>query len=791
MSDQIQETPQAEVQETPTPEVQATETVAVSAPEQGKKDNWFLKIWRNRTKRSMFMLACCLVLILLATFFGSMIQTAGWSATVTDLRNETNSGKIKLTPTGGEETEYDVKGSVASGILFVPKKASAEKPVPAVVLTHGLYNNREMQLQNAIELVRRGYVVMVIDHGGHGHYTNTDKTGFMGFYDASTFLGAAKYLYNLPQVDKTKIGISGHSMGGAATANALSADSVLPTNQTHENFLAGQHMGIISAGLVQANNAPRSVGTNVIAAGIVKASSDEFFFSSTLKDDTYILQAHDTVEDKWDTLVASGLYVKKGNDYVQLTSKDKFSGTQKYYVLSKRGGPTYYLQSKEAVTFTGRDSTKLDDWTTVNGGIYAIGKDEPLAVPTQFNKNNVPKRGTLVSVQRKGEALASASQSIRVIYEAHETHPMNHFSTVSAAHVVDFFYNAFGVSPISKFIAPSNQTWWLKETFSLLGFLGLFGMLFPVLDMLLGTRLFAALKAKEGEVTEGPILLTRPRKHVSYWLSGILTTVFGAISLKNIYAHDSWYSTSTINKLFAASEGYIFDNIGAIATWGLYCAIFGLVVTALIWVINHAINVFKYGEEAALHDERPFDGFKIRSVGNIFRTLFLALILVGIFYGVIFFIWDISVVDFRFWTFDLRVFDMVKVVSILKYVPVFFVFYMVTAAFSQNYRVKDLPEWATIAINTVFNVFGVMVMIWFCNSYFINNGAMYDSANNLFFIACYPIIPCVAIATVISRRMYVRTGNAWLAGLVNALIMTAIACANTSVAAIPAFTYGA
>ena len=154
MSDQIQETQQPEVHETVTPS---------AAPAQEKKDNWFLKIWRNRNKRSIFMLAVCLVLILLATFVGSLVQTAGWSATVEDLRDVSNSGKITRPNDAGVDTSYDVKGYVSSGLLYIPKKASAENKVPAIVFTHGLYNNREMQLQNVIEMVRRGYVVLAID----------------------------------------------------------------------------------------------------------------------------------------------------------------------------------------------------------------------------------------------------------------------------------------------------------------------------------------------------------------------------------------------------------------------------------------------------------------------------------------------------------------------------------------------------------------------------------------------------------------------------------------------------
>ena len=118
MSDQIQETQQVEVQQTEAPQTEAP------AP---KKDNWFLKLWRNKNKRNVFMLACCLVLILLATMVGSLVQTAGWSAKVEDLRNETNRGSISLTPVDdGEDAvakDYTVTGSVVSGILYTPKKS--------------------------------------------------------------------------------------------------------------------------------------------------------------------------------------------------------------------------------------------------------------------------------------------------------------------------------------------------------------------------------------------------------------------------------------------------------------------------------------------------------------------------------------------------------------------------------------------------------------------------------------------------------------------------------------------
>ena len=256
----------------------------------------------RKNKKSLLMLVIVLAVILVSSFFASMIQSAGYKVRVTDLRDATNSGllldddgnvveqvvmetyeyvdeatgEIKTgtravidKETGEPETTtVAVNGEVVSGILFMPKDASASNKKPAVVLTHGSLNNRELQLQNAIELARRGFIVLTIDRGGHGNNLPTSDTSAMmntsGMYDS------VKYLYNLPEVDKTKIGISGHSMGGYTTAMTLMQD-------------AG--VGIISAGLMQGWDTFIMAGADV-SVGILKAMDDEFFFGSEFADGT-------------------------------------------------------------------------------------------------------------------------------------------------------------------------------------------------------------------------------------------------------------------------------------------------------------------------------------------------------------------------------------------------------------------------------------------------------------------------------------------------------------------------
>ncbi|HHX80526.1 MAG TPA: prolyl oligopeptidase family serine peptidase, partial [Acholeplasmataceae bacterium] len=225
----------------------------------------------KENKKTLLTLIILLGVILVSSFFASLIQSRGFSVKVTDLRDVENVGVWE------EDSEIEVKGKVVSGILFVPKKASKDNKLPAVVLTHGYLNYRELQLQNATELARRGFVVLTVDREAHGNFGNTGNSSSLttrGLYDA------AKYLYNLEYVDRSRIGISGHSMGGFDTASTLREDILKP-----EDAPAGRGLGIVSAGLIQAWSSYMGAGPDV-SVGILKARDDEFFFQSTLPDGT-------------------------------------------------------------------------------------------------------------------------------------------------------------------------------------------------------------------------------------------------------------------------------------------------------------------------------------------------------------------------------------------------------------------------------------------------------------------------------------------------------------------------
>jgi pimeloyl-ACP methyl ester carboxylesterase len=140
-----------------------------------------------------------LVLILGGSYLAHAIQTSG-GVVLKDVRFAGDEGRIQ------------------SGLLYVPASATAAKPAPAILASHGYINTREMQSPFAIELARRGFVVLAMDMAGHGY-----SEGAVGQVKDMGGPAALRYLQSLPFVNKTNIGLEGHSMGGVPVASAAIA----------------------------------------------------------------------------------------------------------------------------------------------------------------------------------------------------------------------------------------------------------------------------------------------------------------------------------------------------------------------------------------------------------------------------------------------------------------------------------------------------------------------------------------------------------------------------------------
>ena len=167
------------------------------------------------------MLICSLAIVLCFSFLACLFNTGMFSVNVSRIQFNTDNG-------------------VLSGLLYMPKGASASSPRPAVIVTHGYLNSAEMQDANAIELSRRGYVVLALDMYDHGH-SNINESVYEPYAPYGAFLmtwapfwvnsmnDAVKYMYDQPYVLKDEngngiLGVTGHSMGGFSSTMAVAND---------------------------------------------------------------------------------------------------------------------------------------------------------------------------------------------------------------------------------------------------------------------------------------------------------------------------------------------------------------------------------------------------------------------------------------------------------------------------------------------------------------------------------------------------------------------------------------
>jgi dienelactone hydrolase len=140
--------------------------------------------------RRWILFALAWALILGGGFLAHFVQTSNGAVEVTEVFFPAESGER------------------ISGLLYRPQGATAAAPAPGILVSHGYINTREMQSPFAIELSRRGYVVLAMDMTGHGYSGGIVGTdGFGG-------PAALRYLQSRPFVDKARIGMEGHSMGG-------------------------------------------------------------------------------------------------------------------------------------------------------------------------------------------------------------------------------------------------------------------------------------------------------------------------------------------------------------------------------------------------------------------------------------------------------------------------------------------------------------------------------------------------------------------------------------------------
>lgn len=581
-------------------------------------------------------------------------------------------GKVAVT-----EISLQTGNGVYTGYLFVPKTATEQAPAPAVVLSHGYLNNREMQDINYVELARRGYVVFAQNAYAHGDSSVPTGKGI----EVSTggMVHGVEYVAALPFVDATRIGVSGHSMGGGYT-----------------NSTAAYYTQLERDALANGESEKDAKAKNKIASAIIVGN--------------YPLELSGVV----DTTGKSGY----------LCNLAVIAGKYDEFYLGMSNNYGYDLLTS--------DATK-----------------QLVAVQTGIQLDKPVEQGQIYVNQLNGYVFS--------MYNPAETHAQNHFSVKSAAHLVDFFEITLNApNPIDS----SNQLWWVKEMFNLIGLVGFFAFIVPFTDLLLTLPYFAPLKKETVELA-----LPSGKAASRFWVTNIVGGVVNSILLLPLLL---------IGYVLLINPFWPQDTTGGIGMWAL-----GSGLVALL-MLRMGLGKKLKGSGVELHTRLE--------KGMLWRTIMLALtIAVGTF-SLVFIADYVFQTDFRLWTLVVRVFSAPKLWLAVKYLPFFLLFYIVNSISISRNDIKGWSESKKISISVLFNVLAPMIfllvtyvpVLFSQKTIFGGLPGMLGAAGALVPILVIPFVPILGIAAWLSYKLYKRTNNAWLGGMVNAVMVTMITVANTS-----------
>jgi len=377
-----------------------------------------------------------------------------------------------------------------------------------------------------------------------------------------------------------------------------------------------------------------------------------------------------------------------------------------------------------------------------------------------FNENSVVEgqwytpEGTIASAN-PGEVLAA--DSAISIYNNPNTHPGWVFSIPCTAIAIDGFYAAFGVPAGANYIDKNNQVWPIAVAFSLLGLIGFFMLLFPLVDILVKTPLFAGIRRKIPEREQLPSI-----KAPQQWIVSAVAMI--------VFVIFSYYSYV---KLYPLGD-VLFDTTrypGSVAnTLGFWTAVCGVFTIAMICVIYLAQRISCRKTDYVI--QHPFESAKLDNISQFLRTLLFAAVVVAIMFIPTVIAYYVFKADFRICMLAVQTGDLNRLyVIILRYLPMWLLFNIPNAIFNANNRFKDLPDWISTVACAVVNCLALIILIVIQYSTIVSKGIVTYPNMIMGGIIAFCIAPIMAFATFSSRYIYKKTGNAWAAGTINSIIL--------------------
>lgn len=696
--------------------------------------------WFKNWDRVKSALCIGLALVLIGGLLASMIQTDFFRVKITYKELET-------TPTLETSTSKAYQAYLESGApavsaadIYMPKDASAENPVPLILVMPGIQRTKETQASFCIELVRRGFGVICMDPFGQGESSpsyesqSATKEGYGLFYWMD-YLYTEEGKAEFDWVDYTRIGATGHSAGGNGVQKLAEREGKLANDTKSTSRLNSAYI----TGYIREwswNNATCNIG-------ISYSSADEGAFQN------------DTA-------------LKKAEIQAKLDAGQTLTEEEQWWLTVGNADMRYAQEAIDIVNF------QLN-----RAGLEAIKEVE---ISADYGN---PYEGTYAVINN--ESCLHAAQ------------PYDNETLTNLVRFFGYCFDNYDANNLQNGLKDTNHSWLWKELGSGMALAGGFTFMLALFCLLLRTRLFASLK-KEPVARTGD---QKVKGRVIFWLTFVISAVIACllymvcVQLSVDWFPDAKSGTQTwffpqrftnAVMVWAVANGLVGIAI-FFATWGLEYAIdyFRAKKTALVAVGAEAAEE-QVSPVALIHSayRSKLDPMKVQG-SDWWKTPLLALILILTFFGMNWLCYLIFHVDMRFFFVSARVMsNWNSILAGLMYIPFFLIFYLSNSLrVNCGMRPSNWPEWLSKIIAVLGNTLGLVAILFVEYLPFVSTGTIgyTDTAAPqwLFVNMLFSIIPLMFALPLFNRFFFNKSGRAWVGGIVICVIFILMTTSGTTI----------
>lgn len=339
------------------------------------------------------------------------------------------------------------------------------------------------------------------------------------------------------------------------------------------------------------------------------------------------------------------------------------------------------------------------------------------------------------------------------------THPAAVFSSITTAEAVDFFYAVHGVPAGAKYLDSDSQTWKIGVVFQTIGLLAFFASSVVFAFALLKTKRYADLVRPVPVKSELPTI--KSWKEILLIVVTFLPLIW--------FAYTKYFPCFDGAASVIKSESFP-DVVNGIAWYTFASGFFAFFMIS----VNYGLRKLLFHNEPEKVSS-VLSVCKVDNAKHFFKTVLFAaevVFLIFIPVAVAFYVFDIN---FGISVYVVGLPRLKWLPEILtKYLPMWLLYLVANAALNAKTRYKEIPEWVSTAFCTLANFLPIFILTMVNYNTLVNTGATKYTFGDPSIFAFNLFAPMLLIG-ITNRLFYKKTGNIWLAAIVNSSILTLMA----------------